>query len=122
MATHECIHENQIIEQSKSIERLDAGMTYKKERLDDLKEDNRRMEKKIDDMSNSLSKFIAESNSEDGKLDNRLTAIETRLDEQDKRIKNNDQKSRDNYMKLGAVVAVMGLIVAFMNFIYPILR
>ena len=45
---HVCLHEKQLQEQSVTIGKLDAEMAYKKEKLDDLKEDNRRMEKKID--------------------------------------------------------------------------
>jgi uncharacterized coiled-coil protein SlyX len=122
MTEHSCLHEEQIIGQSRAIERLDAELTYKKERLDDLKEDNRRMEKKIDTMNSSLNKFINKSDTKDSELNTRLTIIETRLDEQDKTIKANEQQSRDKYMKLAGIVGVIGLIVAFMNFVLPWIR
>ena len=55
MTQHDCIHQEQIEGQSRKIERLDAEMHYKKERLDELKEDNKRMEDKLDNLSNDIN-------------------------------------------------------------------
>ena len=57
---HVCLHEKQLQEHSVTIGKLDAEMEYKKEKLDDLKEDNRRMEKKLDDLSKDISDFISQ--------------------------------------------------------------
>ena len=76
MAEHTCIHEEQLQEQSVTIGKLSAEMTYKREKLDDLKEDNRRMEKKIDDLSKDISDFISQSDSKDSALNERLKTIE----------------------------------------------
>lgn len=119
---HECIHEEQIQGQSRTIERLDAELSYKKERLDDLKEDNRRMEKKIDDLSKNITDFITDSNQNDFELNNRLTKIETKIDEQDKAIKENKQESRDKFQKLALVVSIVVAVIAIMNFILPLMR
>ena len=82
--THICIHEDQFIGQSRAIERLDAELGYKKQRLDELKEDNKRMEEKIDDIKESVNEIIRASERDDNKLkdiineqDNRITALES---------------------------------------------
>ena len=56
--THSCLHEEQFLGQSRAIEKLNAEMTYKKEKLDDLKEDNRRMEEKIDKLTESVNDLV----------------------------------------------------------------
>ena len=74
---HECIHEEQIQGQSRNIERINAELNYKKERLDELKEDNKRMEEKIDDIKECVNQLIVKSKTDDDKLEARLVAIET---------------------------------------------
>lgn len=79
-----CIHEEQFIGQSRAIERLDAELLYKKQRLDELKEDNKRMDKKLDEIKNCVNKLILASKQDDDRLkdiintqNNRITALET---------------------------------------------
>ena len=122
MPNHECIHEKQIMGQSRALERLDAELKYKKERLDDLKEDNKRIEAKIDNLGKDINKFISQSDAKDSKLELRLTKIETRMDEQDKKINENKQDSRDKIQKLAAAVGIIALIITVMNFILPLMR
>ena len=109
VANHECIHEDQIQGQGRAIERLDAELAYKKERLDDLKEDNRRMEKKLDDLSNDISKFISQSDSKDYALNERLIKIETRQEVQDEATK----KNRDDFKLWLSIVAIIFAILTF---------
>ena len=117
---HNCLHEEQLIGQSRAIERLNAEMDYKRERLDDLKEDNRRMESKIDKLgdnfNNKFDEFIKTSNEKDDKLDKRLTKIETKQEEQEKALEKSNQQSRDNYLRLGAVLTVVSLVLGFATF------
>ena len=111
---HNCIHEEQIQGQSRAIERLDAELDYKKEKLNDLKEDNRRMEEKIDKLSSDINNFITESNTKDNELNNRLIKIETRLDTQDKATKDN----RDDFKTwLAIITVVFGAITIYCNFL-----
>ena len=119
--THECLHEEQILNQSKTIERLDAELSYKKERLDDLKEDNRRMEEKLDEIKDCMNKIVTKSKSDDAELDKRLTAIET----EQKVIKEVQDKNRaDTNLKLYFIVViftvvsvVIGLISFYLSYI-----
>ena len=80
----DCIHEEQFIGQSRAIERLDAELHYKKERLDELKKDNERMEKKLDEIKKCVNEIILASKRDDDRLkdfinnqNNRITALET---------------------------------------------
>jgi len=89
---HKCLHEEQIIGQSRAIERLNAELGYKKEKLDDLKKDNRRMEEKIDNLTKSVNDLVLQSKTDDDKLELRLKAIETEqkvIKEQNDRLKKN---------------------------------
>ena len=107
MESHTCLHEEQILNQSKTIERLDAELYYKKERLDDLKEDNRRMEEKLDEIKDCMNKIVTKSKSDDAELDKRLTAIET----EQKVIKEVQDKNRaDTNLKLYVIVVIFTVI------------
>lgn len=111
-ANHECIHETQLQGQSRAIERLDAELSYKKERLDELKEDNRRMEGKIDDLRTDISDFISESDSKDAALNERLIKIETRQQVQEESTK----KNRDDFkLWLAIITVVFGAIQIYFN-------
>ena len=110
---HTCLHEDQIQEQSIAIGKLSAEMTYKKEKLDDLKEDNRRMEKKIDTLSKDINDFINESDSKDSALNERLIKIETRQEVQDEATK----KNRDDFkLWLAIITLIFGALTFYFNF------
>ena len=104
-----CMHEDQIQGQSRSIERLNAELNYKKERLDDLKEDNRRMENKLDKLSTDISEFISQSDTKDSALNERIIKIETRQEVQDEAT----QKNRDDFKLWLSIVTVVFLILTF---------
>ena len=110
---HACLHEEQIQEQGIAIGKLSAEMAYKKEKLDDLKEDNRRMEKKIDDLSTNINDFINESDSKDSALKERLIKIETRQEVQDEATK----KNRDDFkLWLAIITLIFGALTFYFNF------
>lgn len=104
-----CIHEEQLQGQSRTIERLDAELTYKKERLDDLKEDNRRMEKKLDELSSDISEFISQSDTKDYALNERIIKIETRQQVQDEATK----KNRDDFKLWLSIITIVFVILTF---------
>lgn len=113
MTEHTCIHEEQIQEQSVTIGKLSAEMDYKREKLDDLKEDNRRMEKKLDDLSKDISDFISQSDSKDSALNERLIKIETRQEVQDEATK----KNRDDFkLWLAIITLIFGALTFYFNF------
>ena len=105
---HDCIYEEQIQGQSRVIERIEAELMFKKEKLDDLKEDNKRMEEKIDSICDSVNKLIRQSDSKDSQLEIRLTAIEQRQkDIENKRLE--DKKESNNRTNRLLVAFGLGL-------------
>ena len=113
MTEHTCIHEEQLQEQSVTIGKLSAEMAYKREKLDDLKEDNRRMEKKLDNLSKDISDFISQSDSKDSALNERLIKIETRQEVQDEATK----KNRDDFkLWLAIITLIFGALTFYFNF------
>lgn len=113
MTNHECLHEDKIMGQSRAIERLNAELQYKKERLDDLKEDNKRMEHKIDDIKDCVNQLIINSNSNDSELEARLVAIETRQENLEQKVDENkkDGETRTNQMfvKAGLLISAISI-------------
>ena len=112
---HECLHEEQIQGQSRTIERISAELNYKKERLDELKEDNKRMEEKIDDIKECVNQLIVKSKTDDDKLENRLIAIET----EQKVIKEMQDKNRTD---ANIKIAIVGLLIAALSFYFNYLK
>ena len=108
VAEHNCPHEEQIQTHSRIIERLDAELGYKKQRLDDLKEDNRRMEEKIDDIKECMDKIVLKSQTDDNKLETRLVAIET-----EQKVMKAEQNKK---------IAIVGVILAVLTFYFNYLR
>ena len=105
---HNCIHEEQIQNQSRIIERINAELNYKKERLDELKEDNKRMEEKIDDIKECMDKIVLKSTTDDSKLEKRLVAIET-----EQKVMKSEQNKK---------IAIVGVVLALLTFYFNYLR
>ena len=84
MNEHDCIHSELLQDHSLQLKEHETELHYKKEKLDELKEDNCRMEKKIDDIKDCVNEIILASKRDDSQLkeiiakqDNRITALET---------------------------------------------
>lgn len=110
MTDHTCLHEDQLMGQSRAIERLSAELDYKKERLDDLKADNKRMEDKIDEISKNVNSLMTQSNENDTKLEIRLTAIETEQKNLKKQL-DDDKKDSNNRTNRYVAIVALGLTV-----------
>jgi predicted nucleic acid-binding Zn-ribbon protein len=109
LPAHECLHEEKILGQSRAIERINAELDYKKEKLDDLKRSNERMEEKIDDIKDCINQLIVKSNSNDSALEARLVAIETKQADLEAKVdenkKDNDSKTNQTYVRIGLIVS-----------------
>ena len=107
--TYDCIHEEQLQSQSRSIERINAELNYKKERLDELKEDNKRMEEKLDDIKDCMNKLVLKSNSNDSALEARLVAIETKQKDLENKVdenkKNSDNELNQRLVRIGLIIS-----------------
>ena len=123
MTDHSCLHEEQIIGQSRAIERLSAELDYKKERLDDLKADNRRMEAKIDEIGKNVNSMMNQSNENDTKLEIRLTAIETEQKNLKKQLDDSKTDSNNRTNRYVAIVAVgLTAVTIIVNVLLSLLR
>lgn len=81
---YNCIHEELLQNHSLQLKEHETELHYKKEKLDEIKEDNKRMEEKIDDIKDCVNEIILASKRDDSQLkeiiakqDNRITALET---------------------------------------------
>lgn len=108
-------HEEQIQNHSIQIKALETEIQFKKEKLDDLKRDNERMEQKIDDIKESVNEIILASKKDDDKLDKRLLKIETRLQTQEELQKSNKD---DFNLKLGIITVIFIALTFYFNFIH----
>lgn len=110
-----CHHEELLQDHSLKIATLEKEISFKKEKLDELKKDNERMESKIDEIKDSVNEIILASKSDDDKLDKRLLKIETRLKTQEEIAKNN----RDDFnLKLGIITIIFLALTFYFNFIH----
>ena len=73
--TYDCLHEELLQDHSIRIASLEKEIVFKKEKVDDLKKDNQRMEAKIDEIKDSVNEIILTSKKDDDKLDKRLLKI-----------------------------------------------
>lgn len=113
--SYDCMHETLLQDHSLKIATLEKELSFKKEKLEELKKDNDRMESKIDDIKDSVNKIILASKNDDDKLDKRLLKIETRLATQEKLQKD----SRDDFnLKLGVVTLLFLALTFYFNFIH----
>ena len=72
-----CCHEEEIQAHSRKIEALEVRANYKEKMIDSLNEKMEKMDKKLDDIVDTVNQIKLESNSDDTTLELRLTKIET---------------------------------------------
>ena len=121
----ECLHEEQFLGQSRAIEKLNAEMNYKKEKLDDLKRDNKRMEEKIDEIRGSLNELILKSKADDDNLEKRFALIENELDKRIVAIETEQrvlkEQEKNNRANFNVKLVVMGLIFSAITIVISVL-
>ena len=112
---YQCFHESLIQDHSLKINALEKEVSFKKEKLDDLKKDNEEIKKSLEELKDSVNKIILASKDDDDKLDKRLLKIETRLETQEELAKNN----RDDFnLKLTIITVIFLALTFYFNFIH----
>jgi len=106
--TQTCYHEELIQDQARRLERIEAELSYKKEKLDEIKEDNRRMETKIDDIKECMNKIVLKSKTGDDDIQNQITALQTKIE-------TNEKASETQFTKLSTYMAVMGIVLVVLD-------
>lgn len=87
-------HEEQINENAKKIAELEAKNGFKAQRINELIEDNKRIESKIDNLTDTVNKVMLNSIKDDNNLNQRVTALETTIKTQEDTIKKFEEKQR----------------------------
>ena len=72
-----CCHEEEIQTHSRKIEALEVRADYKEKMIDSLNEKMEKMDKKLDDIVDTVNQIKLDSNNDDTNLELRLTKIET---------------------------------------------
>lgn len=117
-------HEAQIQENSRKISGLETRADYKDKRINELIEDNKRIEAKIDKLTETVNDVIVNSIKDDNDLNNRVIALETKLETQNDAIdkyKKEQREQRDedrqkanqrlNYVAIG--LTILTIILAY---------
>ena len=115
-------HEEQIQENAKKIAELEAKNGFKAQRINELIEDNKRIESKIDNLTESVNKSILASVQGDSDLKERVLSLETKLDTQEKLLKQNEEKQRkqrdEDRAKTTQYMGVIGTVIGILSFIF----
>ena len=88
-------HEQQIQENTREIAGLKERANYKDLRIGELIEDNKRIEAKIDNLTDTVNKVMLNSIKDDNELKQKVLALETKIDTQDKTIAKYKQESKE---------------------------
>ena len=88
-------HEQQIQENTREIAGLKERANYKDLRIGELIEDNKRIESKIDNLTDTVNKVMLNSIKDDNELKQKVLALETKIDTQDKTIAKYKQESKE---------------------------
>ena len=79
---HECLHEDMLQDQSTKIAELEAKNGFKEQRIMELIKDNRRIESKIDKLTETVNKSILNSVQGDSSLKEEVKALKTQVENQ----------------------------------------
>ena len=95
MTAHDCLHEAQIVEQSQKLAKLEAKNGFKEERIKELIDDNKRIEKKIDGLTKTINDVIVNSITDDKELKEEITKLKTKIETQEKLLKQYGEKAKE---------------------------
>ena len=72
-----CIHEDKFQEAETKLAHLESRMEFKEEKIDQLVMDFKKMDEKLDKITESIHQLQLESAKDDFNIDNRVTQLET---------------------------------------------
>ena len=124
-SNHDCLHEEQIQGYSKKIAELEAHAEFKEQRINDLIEDNKRIEAKIDNLNDTMNKVMLNSIRDDNDLKQRVITLETKADTQEKIIAQYEEKAKqereEERQKTNTYLAYIGTAIGVLSFIFAYL-
>lgn len=114
-------HESQIQENSRKIAELETRADYKELRINELIENNKRIEAKLDNLADTLNGVVVNSIRDDNDLKNRVVQLETKLETQEEVIakykKENKEQRDEDRQKLNTRLSVISVGLALLVFI-----
>lgn len=115
-------HEEQIQELSRKTAELEAHASFKEQRIMEIIEDNKRIEGKIDNLTDTVNKVMLNSIRDDNDLKQRVLTLETKSDTQEKFLKEYEEKQRkqreEDRAKTTQYMAVIGTVIGVLSFIF----
>ena len=119
---NQCIqHEEQIQELARKTAELEAHANFKEQRISELIEDNKRIEGKIDNLTDTVNKVMLNSIRDDNDLNQRVLTLETKSDTQEKLLNEYEEKARkqrdEDRAKNNQNIAIIGLVMTGVSLI-----
>ena len=115
-------HEEQIQELARKTAELEAHASFKEQRIMELIDDNKRIEGKIDNLTDTVNKSILASVQGDGDLKQRVLKLETKSDTQEKLLKEYETKAKkqrdDERARTNQYLSGIGVAIAILSFIF----
>ena len=120
---NQCIqHEEQIQELARKTAELEAHANFKEQRISELIEDNKRIEGKIDNLTDTVNKVMLNSIRDDNDLKQRVLTLETKSDTQEKVLKEYEETQRkqreEDRAKTTQYMAAIGTVIGVLSFIF----
>jgi uncharacterized coiled-coil protein SlyX len=115
-------HEEQIQELARKTAELEAHASFKEQRIMELIDDNKRIEGKIDNLTDTVNKSILASVQGDGDLKQRVLKLETKSDTQEKLLKEYEEKAKkqrdDERARTNQYLSGIGVAIAVLSFVF----
>ena len=116
---YKCIHEELLQNHSLKITGMEKELNYKKEKLDDLKEQNEKMQDTLEEIRKDINKIMLKSKDGDTELNQRIIKLENEnqtLQQEINEIKTTQEKNTDRqYTKIAIIISAIAIIVSIIT-------
>ena len=116
---YQCIHEELLQNHSLEITEMKSELNYKKEKLDDLKKQNEKMQDTLEEIKEDINKIMLKSKDGDTELNQRIIKLENEnktLQQEINEIKNTQEKNTDRqYTKIALLISAIAIIVSIIT-------
>ena len=116
---YQCIHEELLQNHSLKITGMEKELNYKKEKLDDLKEQNEKMQDTLEEIRKDINKIMLKSKDGDTELNQRIIKLENEnktLQQEINEIKTTQEKNTDRqYTKIALLISAIAIIVSIIT-------
>ena len=116
---YQCIHEELLQNHSLKITGIEKELNYKKEKLDDLKEQKEKMQDTLEEIRKDINKIMLKSKDGDTELNQRIIKLENEnktLQQEINEIKTTQEKNTDRqYTKIALLISAIAIIVSIIT-------